>query len=139
MSTTTKMAVHLLVRAVKWVVLVVLTLVVAAVACNLLVDAATDENAPVEQSLPRPLDESVYADIQLGTTKEELLDRLEPVEPVDGAALERYELRTSLTPASSCVYSERLGQATGELYRLCFDGDVLVDKTIVFPGTVDRP
>lgn len=138
MSTATKDRSSPVLSAVKWIVIAAVVLVLAGVACNALVDAAGDGDAPVEQSQPRPLDEQVYESIELGADKEELLARLEPVEPVDGAVLERYQLRSPETVSTSCVYYERLGEGTGELYRLCFDGDELVDKTVVFPEAVDR-
>jgi hypothetical protein len=142
MPTETKEGASLAVSVVKWAVLVVLVLTVAGVACNALADQASDgggETIEDEVSQPRPLDEEVYDDIELGAQKEELLARLEPVQPVDGAVLERFQQRSPETVASSCVYYERLGAQRGELYRLCFDGDVLVDKTIVFPEAVDDP
>lgn len=86
------------------------------------------------------LTEQAFEDVELGVTKEDLQASLRPVQPVDAAVLDRYDLRAPETVSASCVYYEGQDLPNEALYRFCFEDDVLVDKTFVLqtepaPGT----
>jgi len=87
--------------------------------------------APVAISDQGQLTEQSFEDVELGVTKEDLQASLRPVLAVDGAILDRYDLRSPETASASCVYYEGRDLPNEALYRFCFEDDVLVDKTFV--------
>lgn len=95
-----------------------------------------DETQPDPAPTPvaeKQLSEAAFAAVPLGTDKEQALQSLLPVEPIDNRVMDRFEARAPETVASECVYYERANGVAGEFYRFCFVEDVLVDKTVVFP------
>lgn len=95
-----------------------------------------DETQDVPVATPaveEQLSEAAFAAVPLGAEKEEALQALLPVQPVDSRLVDRYEAREPETVESECVYYEREDGAADERYRFCFAEDVLVDKTVVLP------
>lgn len=95
-----------------------------------------DETQEVPVATPvveEQLSEAAFAEVLLGTAKEQALEALLPVQPVDSRLVDRDEAREPEAVESECVYYEREDGAADERYRLCFAEDVLVDKTVVFP------
>lgn len=95
-----------------------------------------DETQDVPVATPaveEQLSEAAFAAVPLGAEKEQALQALLPVQPVDSRLVDRYEAREPETVESECVYYEREDGAADERYRLCFAEDVLIDKTVVLP------
>ena len=110
----------------------VVLLVLGGVA-SLLASAGDGETRVVGDVRDGRVSADVYDRIELQTPKQQVLEALRPAEPVDMRVLDRYDLRSPATVATSCVYYDAEGVRAGALYRFCFDGDVLVDKTVVLP------
>ena len=100
---------------------------------NVLADAG-DEPVPVQEVREGRLSQDVYADVELGAKKEDVLTALRPVLPADTRVVDRYELRDSRTVAAECVYYDRQDGRAGQQFRFCFAEDVLVDKTVILAG-----
>jgi hypothetical protein len=114
--------------AVGGVVLLVLIVVV-----GLTVDAFRgDEPAPTSDPAQGATQEA-FASLEPGRDKEDALRAMLPAEPVESRTLSEYQLRVPETPAAECAYFETAVSPADDLYRLCFDGDRLVDKTTLLP------
>ena len=100
---------------------------------NVLADAG-DDPLPVQELREGRLSEQVYAAVEVGMTKEDVLAALRPVVPVDTRVVERHELRDPETVAAECVYYDREDGRAGQQFRLCFAEDVLIGKTVILAG-----
>lgn len=113
---------------------VVVAFVLVFVAMGYFAEETLDDGAqPVTDVREGGISPQTFQAVETGTDKEDLLAELRPALPVEGRVLERYEQRSPETVASSCVYYDGTELPSGELYRFCFEQDVLVDKTVVFP------
>lgn len=95
-----------------------------------------DETQDVPVATPaveEQLSEAAFAAVPLGAEKEQALQALLPVQPVDTQVVDRFEACAPETVAAECVYYERADGAADGRYRFCFAEDVLVDKTVVLP------
>jgi hypothetical protein len=124
-------------RALPWVLgavgAVVAVLVVVFLLFGQLAQLGSDDVA-VQEIREGSLTADAYEAVQLGAVKEDVLLELRPVLPVDTRVVDRYEQREPATVAGECVYYERYGGRTGELFRFCFEQDVPVDKTVLLAG-----
>lgn len=101
---------------------------------NFAEETLPDEAQSVTDVREGAITPETFEAVEIGADKEDLLADLRPALPVEGRVLDRYQERSPQTVASSCVYYDGTNLPTEEMYRFCFEEDVLVDKTVVFPN-----